>query len=143
MRVRAAIGKALTYSVTQHSPHSYSQHSTDISLSVSLNTNCSRGTICSKRVLSAPRRSLWHKLTFYHYYYYYFYYCYKVDLSRPPMALFLQPTVSSIAAGKQSLGTTVSASNRSTDVRACPLTFRLPCFGSHRIKSLTTSFLLL
>ena len=61
----------------------------------------------------------------------------------PPMAFFLQPTLSSIAAGKQTLRTPVSASSRSTDVRACPPTFLLPCFGSHKTKSLTTSFLLL
>ena len=83
------------------------------------------------------------------YYYYYYYYYYDddddddVDLSRTPMVLFLQPTVSSIAAGKQSLGTPMSASSRSTDVPACPPTLHLPCFGSLKNKSLTKSFLLL
>ena len=36
-----------------------------------------------------------------------------------PMALFLQPTLSSIATGKQSLGTLVSTSSRSTNVQTC------------------------
>ena len=47
------------------------------------------------------------------------------------MAPFLQPTLSSITAGKQSLGTPVSASSRPTHVPACPPTLFLPCFGSH------------
>ena len=49
-----------------------------------------------------------------------------------PMALFLLPILSSIAAGKQSLGTPVSVSSSSTNVRACPPTHILPCFGSHK-----------
>ena len=42
-----------------------------------------------------------------------------------PMALFLQPTLSPIAASKQSSGTQVSVSSRSTNVRACPPTLLL------------------
>ena len=59
------------------------------------------------------------------------------------MALFLQPTLSSIAVAKQSLGTPVFTSSRPAHVRACPPTLLLPCFGSHKTKSLTTLFLLL
>ena len=44
------------------------------------------------------------------------YYYYQADLSRTPTALFLQPTLSSINAGRQSLGTPVSASSISTNV---------------------------
>ena len=44
----------------------------------------------------------------------------------PRTTLILQPTLSSIAAGKQSLGTLVSASSRSTNVRACPPMLLLP-----------------
>ena len=36
-----------------------------------------------------------------------------------------------------------STSSISTNVRACPLMLLLPCFSSHKTKSLTTSFLLL
>ena len=46
------------------------------------------------------------------------------------MALFLQPTLSSIAARKQSLGTPMSASSRTTNARTCSPTLLLPCFGS-------------
>ena len=42
------------------------------------------------------------------------------------MTLFLQPTLSSIAAGKQSLRTPVSVSSRWTNVPACPPTLLLP-----------------
>ena len=59
------------------------------------------------------------------------------------MAFFLQPTLSSIAASKQSVGTPVSASSRSKNVQACRLTLLLPCFSSHKTKSLTASFWLL
>ena len=48
---------------------------------------------------------------------------------RFPMALFLQPTLSSIATGKQSQGNPVSTSSRSTNVRSCPPTLLLPCLG--------------
>ena len=48
------------------------------------------------------------------------------------MTLCLQPTLSSITAGKQSLGTPVSASSRSTNVPACPPTLLLACFRSHK-----------
>ena len=58
------------------------------------------------------------------------------------MVFFLQPTLSSITAGKQSLGIPVSASSRWTNVRACPPTLLLPCFGSHKTKSLTSFWLL-
>ena len=56
-------------------------------------------------------------------------------LTHQPMPVFLQPTLSSIAAGKQSLGTPVSASSTSSLSSAA----LLPCFGSHKTKSLATS----
>ena len=56
-----------------------------------------------------------------------------------PLWLFPQPTLSSIAAGKLSLGILVFASSRSTNVRAYPPMLLLPCFSSHKTKSLTTS----
>ena len=57
----------------------------------------------------------------------------------PPWLSFFQPTLSQIAVGKQSLGTPVSVSSRSTVVRVCPPTLLSPCFGSHRTKSLTNN----
>ena len=64
-------------------------------------------------------------------------------LGRPqstPVDLFLQPALPNIVAGKQSLGTPVFASSRSTNVRVCPTTLHLPCLGSHTTKSLTALF---
>ena len=54
----------------------------------------------------------------------------------PPPTPGSLSTLSSIAAGKQSLGTPMSASSRSKNVQACLPTLLLPCFGSHKTRSL-------